>query len=417
MWSYLGLSKGGDGANSAAASEAKRALPASWYHSPAMYELERRAIFSKRWILITHKIRFQKAGDYISFTQAGFPFFLIMDRDGQVNGFHNICRHRAFPIVPGSGHGNAPILSCKYHGWSYGFKGNLAKAPRFDTVPDFDKTQHNLFPVHTHVDGRGFIWVNLEAGPEPSIPWSADFEGLDTQPRLVAYDLFNDYQFDHTWEMDGDYNWKTLADNYNECYHCPTGHPGVLAVSDLTSYRVETVGGQIVHYNKNKSDSAMELASQYVFPNACFTVTPDFFYIMRCVPVSATSVKMEYDVFRQKRASDEAFTRIDGFFKQVLKEDKDLCNGAQGNLNGGVFTNGQLHPEKEMGPLFFQDFVRKAVMEHREMEEREAGGKPVWPATPKVHNTAATAKLAEEEAFCAGLEGPGCPGSQAELAW
>ena len=356
MWGYLGMSKGENGAQSAApkASDAKRALPASWYHTPAMYELERRAIFSKRWILITHKIRFQKAGDYISFTQAGFPFFLVMDREGQVNGFHNICRHRAFPIVS-EGHGHASILSCKYHGWSYGFKGNLDKAPRFDTVPHFDKTQHNLFPIHTHVDGRGFIWVNLEAGSEPSVPWSADFEGLDTQPRLVAYDLMNDYQFDHTWEMDGDYNWKTLADNYNECYHCPTGHPGVVGVSDLASYRVETMGGQIVHYNKNKSDSSMELASQYVFPNACFTVTPDFFYIMRCVPVSATRVKMEYDVFRQKHASEENFLKIDGFFKQVLKEDKDLCNGAQGNLNGGVFTNGQLHPDKEMGPLFFQE--------------------------------------------------------------
>lgn len=271
MWDYLGLSKRGASSTPTKPSGAKRALPATWYHSPAMYDLERRAIFSKRWILITHKLRFQKAGDYIAFNQAGFPFFLVMDREGDINGFHNICRHRAFPVVA-KGAGTAAILSCKYHGWSYGFKGNLAKAPRFDTVPDFDKAQHSLFPIHVHVDGMGFIYVNLEAG-EASVPWSADFEGLDTQPRLVAYDLMRDYQFDHTWDMDGDYNWKTLADNYNECYHCPTGHPGVAGVSDLSSYRVETVGGQIVHYNKNKSDSSMELASQYLFPNACFTVT------------------------------------------------------------------------------------------------------------------------------------------------
>lgn len=137
-------------------------------------------------------------------------------------------------------------------------------------------------------------------------------------------------------------------------------------------------------------------------------------YIMRCVPVSATKVKMEYDVFRQKQATDENFTRIDSFYKQVLKEDKDLCNGAQRNLNGGVFTNGQLHPDKEMGPLFFQQTVRKAVMEHREMEERDAGGRAVWPATPKVTGAAATDKLAEEETFCAGLED--CSAKE-ELAW
>jgi phenylpropionate dioxygenase-like ring-hydroxylating dioxygenase large terminal subunit len=122
-----------------------------------MYQLERRAIFSKHWILLTHSSRFKKAGDYLSFTVANF-FFLIQDRDGNINSFHNICRHRAFPVIRERS-GTTSILSCKYHGWSYGLKGNLSKAPRFDTetVPNFDKTQHSLFPVHVHVDKAGFI--------------------------------------------------------------------------------------------------------------------------------------------------------------------------------------------------------------------------------------------------------------------
>src|SRR4051794_30002170 len=40
-----------------------RALPASWYTSEEMYQLERRAIFSRRWMLITHKIRLSQTGD------------------------------------------------------------------------------------------------------------------------------------------------------------------------------------------------------------------------------------------------------------------------------------------------------------------------------------------------------------------
>ena len=56
---------------------------------------------------------------------------------------------------------------------------------------------------------------------------------------------------------------------------------------------------------------------------------------------------MEYDVFRHKATTDENFTRINDFYKQVLKEDKELCNGAQKNLEAGIFINGQLHPEKE----------------------------------------------------------------------
>ena len=65
------------------------------------------------------------------------------------------------------------------------------------------------------MDRLGFVWVNLEATPEPSTPWREDFAGVDEQPRLRHFDL-SEYHFDHQWEMMGDYNWKTLADNYNE---------------------------------------------------------------------------------------------------------------------------------------------------------------------------------------------------------
>lgn len=56
---------------------------------------------------------------------------------------------------------------------------------------------------------------------------------------------------------------------------------------------------------------------------------------------------MEYEVYRNNDATDEAFTSISDFFKVVLKEDKDLCNGAQKNLQAGIFLNGELHPHAE----------------------------------------------------------------------
>lgn len=93
--------------------------------------------------------------------------------------------------------------------------GKLAKAPRFETVPTFDKSSNNLYPVHTHIDAMGFVWVNLEAAEVPSISWREDFDKVDLQPRYSQFDA-KKYRFDHTWSMIGDYNWKTLADNYNE---------------------------------------------------------------------------------------------------------------------------------------------------------------------------------------------------------
>lgn len=103
-------------------------------------------------------------------------------------------------------------------GWSYGLSGKLAKAPRFETMPSFDQESNALFKVHTHIDARGFVWVNLEAADKPSIPWGVDFEGSDKQQRLGQFNM-DEFSFDHAWDMAGDYNWKTLVDNYNEVHY------------------------------------------------------------------------------------------------------------------------------------------------------------------------------------------------------
>jgi hypothetical protein len=89
-----------------------RALPASWYRSKEVYELERRAIFAKKLILTSHKLRFAEVGSWVKFEQAGFQFFLVKNKQGQINGFYNICRHRAFPIMTND-EGKSSILSCK----------------------------------------------------------------------------------------------------------------------------------------------------------------------------------------------------------------------------------------------------------------------------------------------------------------
>lgn len=164
-----------------------------------------------------------------------------------------------------------------------------------------------------------------------------------------------------------------------------------------------------------------------------------FFYLMRCVPVSCSQTKMEYEVFRHKDASDEAFTSISELFKQVLREDKDLCNAAQTNLNAGIFTNGALHPQAEkvsyihlylqsfvvcfifpgvssylhlnmmQGPLYFQQVVRKLLFEHRREEEKT--GKQIWPAVPE---HVATDKVEEELNFCRSLD---CSSAGSSLDW
>lgn len=119
---------------------------------------------------------------------------------------------------------------------------------------------------------------------------------------------------------------------------------------------------------------------------------------------------MEYEVYRHNDATDEEFEYIDAFFKRVLQEDKTLCNNAQKNLDAGIFVNGQLHPELEQGPLYFQKTVRELVTKHRAQETVE--NHEIWPASRHFSGVEATD---EDIAFCSGLA---CdPGKASDLEW
>ncbi|KAJ6014713.1 hypothetical protein N7540_009304 [Penicillium herquei] len=317
-----------------------RALPASWYTSQDMYELERRSIFSRKWLLTTHKHRVSNPGDSVGYDAAGFEFIILKDHQENISAVHS----------------------------------------------------DDLAPIHMHIDRNGFIWVNLDAAETPEVAWNDDFEGVDEQPRFDHYN-FEEYNFDHTWDMEGEFNWKILADNYNECYHCAVAHPDIPTIADLNSYYVKTKDGHIQHYGAQRDDQIAQgfrIATTYFWPNASFNISPNFFFMQRFTPTSPTKCTMRYEVYRHKDATDEAFNLISDMYKRIMSEDKYLCILSQKNLNAGVFVNGELHPEMEMGPLHFQKTVRDVVKEHHQ-KEKEAGHE-IWPAAERSHKSTATSE-------------------------
>jgi len=117
----------------------RASLPSSWYTSENFFGLEARAIFSQvvpfncdadkrlqAWHCVTHNNRFQKAGTYYRYNIGTYPIFLILSKDGIIRGFHNICRHRGFPVVA-KDEGCSAVIGCRYHGWSYNSRGELVK--------------------------------------------------------------------------------------------------------------------------------------------------------------------------------------------------------------------------------------------------------------------------------------------------
>ena len=78
-------------------------------------------------------------------------------------------------------------------------------------------------------------------------------------------------------------------------------------------------------------------------------------------PLSPTTSRIECEVYRHENAQDQEFANICAFYKQVLDEDKQLCESSQENLEAGVFTSGNLHPVKEKVRLHDRPSVRNLL--------------------------------------------------------
>jgi hypothetical protein len=81
---------------------------------------------NQAWHCVTHSNRFRETGMYYRYYIGTYPIFLILSKDGIIRAFHNICRHRGFPVVS-KNEGCSTIIGCRYHGWSYNSKGELVK--------------------------------------------------------------------------------------------------------------------------------------------------------------------------------------------------------------------------------------------------------------------------------------------------
>ncbi|KAF1929475.1 ISP domain-containing protein [Didymella exigua CBS 183.55] len=318
----------------------ENALPASWYTSKEIYELERRAIFSKSWLLISHKSRLTQTGDWLRYSFASYDIVVTRDRTGAINAFHNICRHRAHPVIESEGAGNNKILACRYHGWSYGLNGKLAKAPGCQDL-ELDKDQNSLFRCHTKMDSNGFVWINLDAKQTPEVAFEKHLTNVEDAHYQINFD---EYTFDR------EYKPEVLQRNWKYALAGPT--PGRLG---------NELGAVSTHY----------------FPNAASTVSSKLIALERVFPQGPDKTAKHVEMYRHKNCSDGDWETISDVYVHGVKAEE----GA------------------ETAPLAFQTAVRDAVTEHYRQEQ--AAGKEIWPARPVANGIADQAD--EDERFCAGL--------------
>ena len=331
---------------------AKHALDPSLYCSQDAFDQEKSRIFRKSWRLIGHENMLASPGDYVADAIAGAPVFAIRDETGAVNGFHNVCRHRAGPLVnEGEGHCDG-VIACKYHGWRYALDGRLRNARDFGSAPGFDPRDYSLYPVKLDF-WRGFIFANLD-DDAPSIA-----EELAPIEAGWPSDVIQPFAFRRSHDISC--NWKTYVENYLEGYHVPDVHPGLDRDVDSTKYRVEMIGSVAVHHAPPRNKGAVYAGYwAWVWPWLGVNVYSHGVMMERITPLGPQQTRLDYLYFFDANRRDE-LEAMTALSDEVTAEDKMICEQVQRNLEAGVYEPGPLSPRHENAVAWFQDKLRSDV--------------------------------------------------------
>src|SRR3954466_127558 len=98
-------------------------LPYSWYADPAVAAAERDLIFRRSWQYAGHTGELSGPGSMFPTQVGGLPVVVVLDREGELRAFLNVCPPRG-PVLVKEPQARGTI-QCPYHAWTYGLDGSL----------------------------------------------------------------------------------------------------------------------------------------------------------------------------------------------------------------------------------------------------------------------------------------------------
>lgn len=340
-------------------------LPAEWYTSDEVFRLEQRRLFRRSWLYAGLTEQVATSGDY--FTYDAGDLSIIVLRDGEaLRGFVNVCRHRGSELLL-EPCGHRATIQCHYHAWTYNLDGTLRAAPAAKEEPNFRKEEHSLFPVRVETWGP-FIFVNPDPDARPLASLLGELPGLVAATGIRLDSLR--HRVRRVYDIKA--NWKVVADNYLECYHCPTAHPGFCDLIDVNSYEVteyeyfSTQGGALKESAKAGNSDLYDVSGEvtagfyaYLWPNFTLNIYPGpgNVSLNLFVPVATDRTRAIYDYCFAESVSEREEQDFVRFIDQVQDEDVVLCESVQRGLRSGYFNQGKLMLSREKGLRHFQRLV------------------------------------------------------------
>jgi len=201
-------------------------IPYKFYTDPAIYAREQERIFGGRtWNYVGLSAEIPNPGDFKRATIGDKPVVVTRDKDGFINVFINKCTHRGMEFCV-QNFGNATLLNCPYHKWTFDLKGNLRGITfqqglkgQGGMPKDFDLKAHSLHKLKV-AERNGVIFASFDPDIEP-------FEDYLDSSMLTYFDRVFDGRelrvLGYSRQIINS-NWKLIFENLKDPYHATTLH-------------------------------------------------------------------------------------------------------------------------------------------------------------------------------------------------
>jgi phenylpropionate dioxygenase-like ring-hydroxylating dioxygenase large terminal subunit len=320
-------------------------VPPAIYSDEEIARLEQERIFKRDWVSPGLAADIPNVGDYITWSVADQPIYVIRCKDGAVRAYANVCLHRMMTLV--QGRGCTQRITCPYHGWTYDTEGRVIGAGHMaGRDPEFDKRGYRLPEIRTEI-WQGWIYVTLNPNAPPVAELLKELEPEVARYRLDRYIALA--QQDHLWET----NWKLLTENFMESYHLPVAHRETVGawcpiedtkfpekVYEAFSWQTFEKDENARYGRAHPDNKHLEGVWRYrslmptVFPSHMYVLAPDHMWYLSLMPKGPHQVHVRFglalapEVHAALGSGLAAWTEeVLKFFDKVNAEDRFVVEG------------------------------------------------------------------------------------------
>jgi glycine betaine catabolism A len=366
-------------------------LPASWYRDPAHYARELEAFWYRNWIAVAREEELPAPGDWRMVRIGTQALVITRGEAGELRAFHNTCRHRGSVLCTEErGNFARRRIVCPYHSWTYDLAGELVATPRRMETPDFEMRAFPLYRVAAQTWG-GFVFVNLARDAPPLA------EALGALPERFARYRLPELRIGKRIVAEVRANWKLVAENFSECFHCPPVHPELCRV--VTAYRDAGAWGlrgpeaapeyasgaqtltldgsaRLPAIGTLNDEERRTLYMPAMLPPALFlNVHPDYVNAHMMTPTGPESVRIVYDwLFEPERLplSEADLQHYVALWDITNRQDAQNCEWQQQGIHSRAFQHGYYVPQ-EFDCHRFAQWVRAGLAREVPAEQPERG--------------------------------------------